>query len=98
MSIGSTFVVFLVQVSFFVINRVSPEENVTLYLILSAITGLFIGGPYSRMFGNDFIEAGNGDSTQTYYIFAAANLFKHLGLALCLFVIGSMMQRGKNKL
>ena len=49
----SIFLIFLLQVTFFLINKINPEGDITLYLILSGFTGLLLGGPVSRLFGSD---------------------------------------------
>ena len=94
-TIGSLFILFLLQAAFFLINKLSPAENIDVYLIMSGFSGFVLGGPLSRASSSDLAEEGEGDSTENYEIFAAANFAKYIGLTFCLFFIGFLMEKGK---
>ena len=80
------------------INKLNPEENIVVYLILSGFSGFILGGPISRLSSSDLAEASEDDSTENYSLFAAANFTRYVGLTFSLFFIGFFMEKGKRNI
>ena len=58
MNIGFLAAIFALQFVFYIVSEVNSKNVLLIYYLLSGLTGILLGGPYSRLAGTDFAEAG----------------------------------------